>query len=39
MRYCVNSLSLTYAQDKDAAVPFEVGGLDKAGEADAAGES
>ena len=39
LRYCVNSLSLTYAQDEDAAVPFEVGGLDKAGEADAVGES
>jgi peptide-methionine (R)-S-oxide reductase len=39
MRYCVNSLSLTYDQDKDGAVPFEVGGLDKADEVDAVDES
>jgi peptide-methionine (R)-S-oxide reductase len=39
MRYCVNSLSLTYAEEKGAAIPFEVGGLDKAGEAEAARES
>jgi methionine-R-sulfoxide reductase len=39
MRYCVNSLSLTYDQDNDAAVPFEVGGIAKAGEADTTAES
>jgi methionine-R-sulfoxide reductase len=41
MRYCVNSLSLTYDQDEGGEVaPFEVGGLEKtADEADTAAES
>jgi peptide-methionine (R)-S-oxide reductase len=39
MRYCVNSLSLTYDDGKEAPVPFEVGGLDKTGESDAVSES